>query len=110
MKQRDIYYANINPSRGREQTGMRPVVIISGNAMNDNFDVCIVCPLTSSIKNYAGCVALKKDKLNNLNQDSEIITFQIRAISKNCLTKKIGEITKEQLREIITGLNEVLEY
>ena len=110
MNQKDIYYANLNPTKGSEQRGIRPVVIISGNAMNDNIGVCIVCPLTSKIKNYSGCIILKKNKLNKLKENSEVITFQIRTISMERLTKKIGEITDEQLQLIKKGLNEILTY
>ena len=110
MKQKEIFFANLNPSKGSEQQGIRPVVIISGNAMNDNLDVCIVCPLSSTIKGYAGCVQLKTDSRNNLKNDSEIITFQIRTISKDRLINKIGEITDFQLNEIKKKLYEVLTY
>ena|ERR1043165_1723709 len=110
MKQREIWYANLNPAKGREQRGIRPVVIVSGNAMNDHMDICIVCPITSKIKHYAGCLQLKKDKLNGLKEDSEIITFQIRTVAKERLVKKIGEITNEQLRNLKQGLIEVLHY
>lgn len=110
MKQRDIYWADLDPIKGGEQRGKRPVVIVSGNTMNDNLDIVICCPLSTSIKNYSGCVALAKDAVNKLKTDSEIITFQIRAISKSRLAKKIGEITGEQLKSIITGLNEILVY
>lgn len=110
MKQRDIYFADLDPIKGREQQGRRPIVIISGNAMNDNMDLCIVCPLTSKIKNYAGNVVLKKDKTNNLSVDSEVLTFQIRTISKGRLKKKVGEIKPDQFRQIITGLDEILKY
>jgi mRNA interferase MazF len=110
MKQKEIFSANLNPSKGSEQQGIRPVVIISGNAMNDNLDVCIVCPLSSTLKGYAGCVQLKANSYNNLRNDSEIITFQIRTISKDRLINKIGEITDFQLNEIKKKLNEVLTY
>jgi len=36
MKQQEIWYANLEPVMGREQNGVRPVVIISGNNLNDN--------------------------------------------------------------------------
>jgi mRNA interferase MazF len=110
MKQCEIWYANLNPTKGREQRGIRPVVIVSGNAMNDHMDICIVCPITSKIKHYAGCLLLKKDKPNGLKEDSEIITFQIRTIAKERLTKRIGEITSEQLKNLKLGLIEVLHY
>ena len=110
MKQRDICLADLNPVQGSEQSGIRPVVIISGNALNDNLNICIVCPLTSNIKKYSGCLVLKKDNVNQLDQDSEIITFQIRSISKSRIIKKIGVISELQFKALLTGLNEILKY
>ncbi len=110
MKQGEIYWANLNPTKGDEQRGIRPVVIISGNAMNDHLGICIVCPLTSKIKQYAGCLILEKDNINQLAMDSEIITFQIRTLSKDMLTEKIGHITDDQLTIIKKGLLEILTY
>lgn len=110
MKQRDIYLADLNPIRGSEQAGIRPVVVVSGNTMNENLEVCIVCPLTAQIKNYAGCVPLKKNKTNNLPQSSEIITFQMRTVAKSRLLKKIGHISPQQLEAVFAGLSDVLRY
>ena len=110
MKQRDIWMADLNPVKGSEQHGIRPVVIVSGNAMNDNLGICIVCPLTSKIKNYAGGIVLNRDKINGLEQNSEVITFQIRAISKERLIRKLGKLTKIELEAVKLGLNEILTY
>ena len=51
-----------------------------------------------------------KNKNNKLSEDSEIITFQIRAITKERMIKKIGEITNEQLKEVVYSLNEIFYY
>jgi len=110
MKQREIWLADLNPVIGSEQRGIRPVVVLSGNAMNSNLDVCIVCPLSSKIKNYAGCLVLNSDAVNGLEVDSEIITFQIRTISGQRLIRKIGEITVKQFDVVKLGLNEILTY
>lgn len=110
MLQKDIYWANLNPTKGKEQEGKRPVVVISGNTMNRNLGIFIICPISSKIKNYTGCVKLDKNKINNLTKTSEIITFQIRTIAKERMVKKIGQITDEQLKEIFYSLNEVLYY
>ncbi len=110
MKQREIWLADLNPVKGSEQQGIRPVVVLSGNAMNDNLDICIVCPLSSKIKNYAGCLLLKSDAMNGLAMDSEVITFQIRTISGQRLTRKLGEITVSQFETVKKGLNEILTY
>lgn len=110
MKQREIWLSDLNPVRGSEQKGVRPVVIISGNAMNDHLGICIVCPLSSVVKNYAGCLVLFKDETNGLEQDSEIITFQVRTVSKERLIRKLGTITPDQLEILRKGLNEILKY
>ncbi|TSC77558.1 MAG: putative growth inhibitor, PemK-like protein [Parcubacteria group bacterium Gr01-1014_24] len=110
MLQKDIYLADLNPVKGREQKGKRPVVIISGNTMNKNFSIFIICPISSKIKNYAGCVKLEKNKINKLSENSEIITFQIRTLAKERMIKKIGEITDEQLKEVFYSLNEIFYY
>ncbi len=110
MRQKEIWLADLNPVKGSEQSGIRPVVIISGNAMNDNLGICIICPLSSRIKRYAGCVALNKNFENGLDEDSEILTFQVRTLASSRLIRKIGEISKDELNVIKTGLMEILTY
>lgn len=110
MKQREIYYADLNPSARSKKMSSVPVVIISGNVMNAGLGTCIVCPLSEKVHNYSSCVVLKKDKINKLKHDAEIITFKVMTIGQERLIKKIGEITKEQMGEIIEGLSDVLKW
>jgi mRNA interferase MazF len=110
MKQKEIYYADLNPSARSKKMSMVPVVIISGNIMNTKLGMCIVCPLSEDIHYYSGCVVLRKNKINKLKHDAEIITFQIRTITQKRLIKKIGEITDEQLAELKLGLNDILKW
>ncbi len=110
MKQKDIYLANLNPTQDNEQSGIRPVVIISGDTMNKNLGIVIVCPLTSSIKNYAGTIFIKKSVENKLKSDSEIIVFQIRAISQKRLVKKIGKIKNKDFESVVNSLKDILFF
>ena len=110
MKQCEIWLADLNPVKGSEQSGFRPVAIISGNVLNQYLKIVIACPLTSSVKGYKGNVILEPNQTNNLEKKSEILTFQIRSISKERLVEKIGKITSEQLEEVKTGLNDILKY
>jgi mRNA interferase MazF len=110
MRQCDIYWADLEPTIGQEQQGTRPVVIISGNALNNRLRMRIVCPLSGQIKHLKGCVVLKKNKINNLDSDSEVIPFQVRSIATARLKTKIGEITSDQLEQIKIGLSEILTY
>lgn len=110
MKQCDIWLADLNPVKGSEQRGIRPVVVISGNALNNHLNLAIICPLSSKIKNYPGCKVLKIDANNGLSVDSEVLVFQIRTISAERLVKKLGSISEEELRQIKLGLLDVLKY
>ena len=110
MRQREIWYANLNPTMGSEQSGFRPIVIISGDMLNTYLKVIIACPLSSKIKNYKGNIVLTPNKKNGLKMPSEIMIFHLRSISKERLVKKIGEITEEELNELKEGLDDILRY
>jgi mRNA interferase MazF len=110
MKQTEIWEMYFNPVKGSEQAGRRPAVIISGDALNDNLNVLIVCPLTTKIKGFKGNVILKPDTFNNLKKESEILTFHIRSVSKERLKNKIGHISKEELQQVKKTINDLLKY
>lgn len=110
MKKGDLYLADLNPRRGKEQSGLRPVVIISGNAMNDHYDLVITCPLSSKIKLFIGGVVLEPSNENGLSVTSEILTFQVRSIAKDRLIKKIGTISMNEMETLVINLNKILKY
>lgn len=110
MKQGEIWQIDLNPVKGSEQAGRRPVVIISGNLLNKYLDVVIVCPLTSSIKHYKGNVVLHPNPKNKLKVISEVLTFHVRSVSKDRLHQKVGHIETEELNIIKQGLVDILNY
>ena len=110
MKQCEIWYADLNPVKGSEQKGYRPVVIISGNVVNTLLNVVIACPLTTKIKDYKGDVVLEPNPENGLSQKSEVLIFHVRSVSKERLIKKIGTITPKQLEKLKQGMNDILKY
>lgn len=77
MKQGEIWMANPDPTIDSEQKGTRPVVIISGNAMNDNFGLVMICPVSSKIKNFIGDIILEPNIENGLTSISEVLVFQV---------------------------------
>lgn len=110
MRQGEIWYADLNPTKGSEQAGQRPVVVLSGNLLNEHLNVVIVVPLTTKIKNYKGNPVLKPSAENGLKQESEMLIFHIRSVSKDRLVKKIGRIEIAQREYAIRTLNEILKY
>ena len=110
MKQGEIWYVDLNPTKGSEQTGFRPVVIVSGNLLNQYLNVVITCPLTTKVKGYKGNVVLQPNKDNKLTQSSEILVFHIRSIAKERLVRKIGTIAPHELAQLKQGLDDMLRY
>ncbi len=110
MKQGEIWYANLNPTKGSEQAGMRPVVVLSGNLLNEHLNIVIVAPLTTKIKKYKGNPILHPTRSNGLKNESEILVFHIRSISKDRLVKKVGKIERGELDRAVKTLNEILKY
>lgn len=110
MKQREIWFADLNPVKGSEQKGYRPVVVISGDMLNTYLNIVIACPLTSKIKEYKGNVILDPNPINGLSQRSEIMIFHVRSISKERLVSKLGMITEKELIDLKQGLDDILRY
>ena len=110
MKKGEIWLAELNPVKGNKQNGQRPVLIVSGNAMNDHFDLVITCPLSSKVKNFPGNIILQPDKINGIKEKSEILVFQIRTISKQRLKVKLGKIGMEDMLKLEENLLKILRY
>ncbi len=90
MNQYDVYLADLNPTKGREQRGKRPVLIISNNYEN-LLDVVTIIPITSLKENrkiYPNELLLQYE----LERPSILLCQQIRTISKERLTKKLTSI------------------
>jgi len=110
MKQGEIWQASLNPAKGSEQGGFRPVVILSGNLLNRHLPVVIAAPLTTKIKKYKGNPVLMPSEINGLDRESELLVFHIRSISKDRLVKKSGSINLAELNLAIKTLNDSLKY
>jgi mRNA interferase MazF len=110
MLTREIWLADLDPSEGFEQSGKRPVLIISGNAMNSRSGLVIICPLTTKIRDYAGNVVIRPDELNGLTSPSEILTFQVRTVSSSRLIRKIGLVPKDVHQLVLKNFIKICTY
>lgn len=91
----EIYFADLNPTVGGEIRKIRPVVIVSPDAMNARLDTVVACPLTSKVhRRWRSRVPVKFKNING-----EIAIDQIRTISKQRLKKKIGKLGDVEARE-----------
>lgn len=110
MKQAEIWEMYFDSVKGSEQSGRRSAVIISGNALNDNLNIVIVCPLTTKIRSFKGNVVLEPNDQNKLVEKSEILTFHVRSVSKERLKRKIGVISQRELSQIHKTIGDLMRY
>lgn len=110
MKQGEIWMVDLSPTKGSEQSGRRPVVIVSGNLANTYLNTVICCPLTTKLKHYKGNLILNPNSVNKLKKESEVLTFHIRSIAKERLIEKVGKINEDELNLIKKGLDEIWRY
>ena len=110
MKQGEIWDVFLDPTLGSEQSGRRPAVIISGNLVNNNIRILIVCPLTSKLKNYEGNLILSPNERNGLKSKSEVMTIHIRSLAKERFKRKIGKLTNSEMSVILESLSKIIKY
>jgi mRNA interferase MazF len=103
----DIIWANLDPTRGHEQAGSRPVLVLSQNVFNERSGTVIVVALTSQRPSAGFPLTLElTDK--SLPKKSWVKISQIRTLSVQRLGKKLGKAGADEVEHIIEGLNEII--
>lgn len=105
----DIWWADLNPVRGHEQAGVRPVLIISHDIFNQRSGTVIALAITSQTP-PAGFPLTMEITSTSLPKRSWVKISQIRTLSVERLSNRLGTITPEELADIIDGLNEIVGY
>ena len=103
----EIYWADLNPVKGREQAGFRPVLILSQDVFNDRSGTVIAMAITSQPQRAGFPLTLDLES-TGLPKRSWVKISQIRTLSVERIGKKIGRATPEQLDQAIEGLNEII--
>lgn len=103
----EIRWANLNPARGHEQAGLRPVLILSHDVFNDRSGTVIAVAITSQSQK-AGFPLTLELKTSKLPKKSWIKISQIRTLSVERIGKVIGKASLEELDQVVEGLNEII--
>jgi mRNA interferase MazF len=104
----DVLFADLNPVRGHEQAGLRPVVILSQDVFNERSGTVIAMALTSVPQRAAFPLTLELPDEVGLPKKSWVKVSQIRTLSTQRLGKKIGRLSPETLGLLVEGLNEII--
>lgn len=95
----EIWLVNWNPSRGSEQAGRRPALVIQNNIGNENAATTIVAAISSSLKLYPMNVLIEPDE-SGLQKTSIVNTSQILTVSKLRLEKKLGKLGRGKMEQV----------
>ena len=103
----EIYWADLNPVRGREQARLRPVLLLSNDLFNRRSGTVIAMAITSQPQRagFPLTFALTDEKLS---KPSWVKISQVRTISVERLGKRMGALDKEELDRILDGLVELI--
>ena len=103
----EIRWADLNPGRGREQAGRRPVLILSHDVFNERSGTVIALAMTSQ-EPRAGFPLTLESQATGLAKRSWIKISQIRTLSTDRIGRPLARASEEELARVLNGLNEIL--
>ncbi len=103
----EVRWADLNPVRGREQAGHRPVLVLSHDIFNERSGTVIAVALTSQ-EPRAGFPLTLESKATGLKKRSWIKVSHIRTLSVDRIGPRIARASEEELVRVLDGLNEIL--
>ena len=103
----EIRWAELDPIRGHEQAGRRPVLVLSHDVFNDRSGTVIALALTSQ-EPRAGFPLTLESKATGLTKRSWVKMSQIRTLSVDRIGARVARASEEELARALDGLNEIL--
>ena len=95
----EVWLVNWNPSRGSEQAGIRPALVIQNDIGNEKASTTIVSAISSSVRIYPINVMIDPPE-GGLEYRSIVKTSQILTVSKDRLEKRLGRISAKKMEEV----------
>ncbi len=103
----EIRWADLDPTRGHEQAGMRPVLILSQDVFNERSGTVIAMALTSQPQRAGFPLTLELTS-SRLPKQSWVKISQIRTLSVERIGKRLAKISVDELAVVVEGLNEII--
>ncbi len=103
----EVRWIDLNPVRGREQAGLRPVLILSHDVFNDRSGTVIGVALASQ-EPRAGFPLTLKSRARGLPKRSWIKISQIRTLAVERIGRRIGQAAPEEVSKVLEGLGEII--
>lgn len=103
----DIRWADLDPTKGREQAGRRPVLVISHDVFNERSGTVIAMAITSQPQRAGFPVVLELTS-GGLPKQSWVKISQVRTLSLERLGRRLGRVSAGELLCVVEGLNEII--
>jgi mRNA interferase MazF len=103
----EIRWADLNPVRGREQAGQRPVLILSHDVFNERSGTVIAVALTSQ-EPRAGFPLIVECRAPGLPKRSWIKVSQIRTLAAERIGRRLSRAPDEEVARVLDGLSEII--
>ena len=95
-RQFDVLLVNFSPTKGSEQRGLRPCVVLETNGFRNRGSITLVCPLTTNLKKlYSFETKIHPSKENGLATLSKLMLRQLRVIDQSRVHQKLGRLERE---------------
>lgn len=105
----EIWLADLDPTRGREQRGTRPALVLSTDKFTHGpAELAVVLPLTKVGKGIASHVPIMR-AASGLEYDSFVICEQVRCVSRERLVRRIGQAPPDVLARVVVVVRVLLE-
>ena len=110
MRRGELWMASLDPIRGSEQAGTRPVLIFQADPLNAFLRTAVIVPFTSNLNwaRYPFCVHVPADE-GGLTVESVALCHQIRAFDTARLIRRMGEISATTLTKVEQALHVALD-
>lgn len=105
----EVRWAQLNPVRGHEQTGVRPVLVLSHDVFNERSGTVIAMALTSQMPR-AGFPLTYELIAAKLPKRSWVKVSQIRTLAVERIGARLGRVAPEDLAQVVDGLNEIIGH
>ena len=103
----EVRWADLNPVRGHEQAGRRPILVLSHDVFNERSGTVIAVALTSQ-EPRAGFPLTLESKATGLSKRSWVRISQIRTLSVERIGQRLARASEEELSRVLDGLNEII--
>ena len=103
----EIRWADLNPVRGREQAGLRPVLVLSHDVFNERSGTVIAVALTSQPQRASFPLTLELQAAT-LPKRSWVKISQIRTLAVERMGARLGRASPEEISQVVEGLNEII--